>query len=223
MGYLLDFVKTFTDDELKQFRRLDLIGHEEILRDYYARNLREKNFNESGLAIKFGLSQSHFDKLNSVLLDKTIQAFYGHDYGEALFFILHKGLSDLVFHELRILERKVLKRSSAAEELKFYKAAFDVLRSMYHPNYNSKLTHSYGQKYLKALGRKKTITDEVYVAMISLYGDMVSADYSGTAKTFKSTAEKQLKKWEPQSKATAAARFYYNYVLGVYYKHLTED
>jgi len=225
MSYLLDFVKSFDENELKQFRKLDLIGKEELVRDEYASHGKEENFKEQRLLAKFQLSQSHFDKITSVILDKTIAQFYGDDYNKAFSSILMKGLTDLMLHEQKIIERRILKTANNSDKTKFYKAAFENLRSMFHPKYNSKLTHEYGEKYLNSLGKKKTLTDESYVAMLSLYGDIISEKFAGNEATYFKKAEAVLKKWERKILASknSAAHFYYYFVLATLHKHLAED
>lgn len=225
MSYLLDFVKSFDENELKQFRKLDLIGKEELLRDEYANHAQQKDFNEANLVSKHKLTQTHFDKINSVILDKTIAQFYGGNYNKAFSSILMKGLTDLMLHEQKIIERRILKTANTSEKTKFYKAAFENLRSMFHPKYNSKLTHEYGKKYLNSLGKTKTLSDESYVAMLSLYGDIISEKFAGNEATFFSKAEAVLKKWEKKILATknASAHFYYYFVFATCHKHLAED
>lgn len=225
MSYLLDLVRTFSPDEMAQFRHLDVIGKEEMVRDIYANQAKGGTFNESRLPQQLQLTTSHFDKINSVLLDKTITALFGNDYGKALSTILNKGLSALMLHELKILEKKVNKQRDPKTERAFYHAAFENLRSMFHPNYNSKLTHQFGNKYLQALGTKKNIADESYVAMFTLYGDIVSASYGGAEKTFKPKAAKLLDAWEKKIAPykNARATFYTEFARATYYKHFTED
>ncbi|MCX6198357.1 MAG: hypothetical protein NTY88_03925 [Bacteroidetes bacterium] len=224
MSYLLDFVKSFDENELKQFRKLDLIGKEELLRDEYANHASKKDFSETNLVSKYKLTQSHFDKINSVVLDKTIAQFYDDDYNKAFSSILMKGLTDLMLHEQKIIERRILKTVNGSEKTKFYKAAFENLRSMFHPKYNSKLTHEYGKKYLNSLGKKRTLTDESYVAMLSLYGDIISEKFAGNEAIYFSQAEAVLKKWEKKILATknSSAHFYYYFVFATCHKHLAE-
>lgn len=225
MSYLLDFVKSFDEAELKKFRQLDLIGKEELLRDEYANHAQQKDFNETNLVSKYKLTQSHFDKINSVILDKTITQFYDDDYNKAFSSILLKGLTDLMLHEQKIIERRILKTASPTEKTKFYKAAFENLRGMFHPKYNSKLTHEYGEKYLRSLGKKKTLTDESYVAMLALYGDIISEKFAGNEATYFLVALAVLKKWEKKilAEKNTGAHFYYYFVFATCHKHLAED
>jgi hypothetical protein len=225
MSYLLDFVKSFDETELKQFRQLDLIGKEELLRDEYANHARQKNFNEANLVSKYILTQSHFDKINSVLLDKIVAKLFADDYNQTLFVILQKGLSALMFHELKVIEKRLSKNINPKQAIKFYRAAFENLRSMFHPNYNSKLTRNYGEKYLQALGKDKTAGDECYVSLMSLYGDIIESTYAATDNLQIPKAKQELEKWSQRAKGRKdpEAEFYVSFVFATYYKYFTED
>lgn len=193
MSYLLDFVKTFDPAEMKLFRQIDVVGKEEVIRDAYANHASHKNFNEQLLPKQFDLSVAHFDKINSVLLGKAIQKFYGNSYTQCLTALLKRGLAKLMLHELKIMERSAVKTQS--ETLSFYAAAFEALCSMFHPNYNEKEAQAYGKKYLQALGNKATIADETYVAMRIHQGTMVAQAVAGNEETYRATARAVLQQW----------------------------
>lgn len=116
MSYLLDFIKTFDEKEWLEFRKLDLAGKEELVRDAYARNAKSNSFSEHKLPTALQISQAHFDKINSILLDKTIHQLYGNDYVVSLRSLHKKGLSQLMLHELKIMERSVLKARDARQQ-----------------------------------------------------------------------------------------------------------
>ena len=225
MSYLLDLVKSFTAEEKIAFRKMDLIGKEEIVRDLYLQHANNPKFEESTLTQKVAISPKHLLKINSVLLDKTLTALYGRDHGTVLSEILSKGLSALMLHELKMKEKAITHAADATAMIGFYRAAFEVLRSMFHPNYDSALTHQFGKKYLRALGANCTIADESYVYMMALYGDIISAAYSGKEPTFKPKAEKLLAQWEQKivDSNSAAATFYTSFARATYYKHMTDD
>ncbi len=106
MSYLLYFVKSFDENELKKFRQLDLIRKEESVRNEYANHAHDKGINESLLHTKLRLTKSHFDKINSMLLDKALTYFAGNELKEKLEFLTGKQLTDLVLHELKLTEKK---------------------------------------------------------------------------------------------------------------------
>src|SRR4051812_44946483 len=116
MSYLLDFLRSFNQNELTAFKKLDLVGKEELVRDEYIRQLENKKLDEAKLPAKLQLSPSHFDKINSVLLDKIIFQMFGDDYRKILGDILARGLSGLMLHELRIIQRRILKEKNAAKQ-----------------------------------------------------------------------------------------------------------
>lgn len=221
MSYLLDFLKSLNENELTQFRQLDVIGKEERVRDEYANHFADKKFDELKLPATTGLTQAHIDKINSLLLDKTLNRLYGDDYTKMLQAILSRGLSGLFWHELKIIERRVLKAKSAGQLTTFYKAAFDTLIKMFHPNYNSKLTHKYGRLYLQALGKRKTIKDEAYIALFAHYGDMIAEYYAGNELTYNNYARNLLTRWEARLKpvGNSDAHAYFYFVLATYYKY----
>jgi len=195
MSYLLDFVRTFNEDEWVAFRRLDLLGKEELVRDAYLNCITNKKFDERSLPVQLGLTQSHFDKINSVLLDKTIYQFYGNDYQLALRSILKKGLSQLMLHELKIIERRVLKTCTPKQEVAFYLAAFESLRNMFHPNYDPKLTKAYGEKYLKSLKEERNISQDAYVAFSMHQANMLAQSVASNETGYRPEARRVLDNW----------------------------
>lgn len=221
MSYLLDFIKTFDDKEWAQFRLLDLVGKEELVRDAFVRYATSKNFNEQKLPPALGISSAHFDKINSILLDKVIHQLYGTDYLLSLRSILRKGLSQLLLHEIKIMERTVLKSKDKQQHTRFYLAAFESLRGMFHPHYNSKLTGLYGKKYLHSLGAQRKLTDEVYVALGIHQSDMLAQSVAGNEEGFRPKAFSVLKLWEKKLRLTGTpiAWFYYYFTYSNYIKY----
>lgn len=198
MSYLLDLVRTFDDAEMAQFRHLDVIGKEEAIRDVYANLASRKNFNESLLPEQYGLSVAHFDKINSLLLDKTIQQLFGTDYTQCLTSLVKRGLSTLMQHELKIIERRLLKSRQTTPH--FYAAALEALCGVFHPNYNASLAQQYAKKYLLALGSKATIAEEAYVALRVHQSTMVAQAMAGNEETYRATALSVIKQWEKKLK-----------------------
>ena len=225
MSYLLDLFKTFDEVQRTQFKMLDLKGKEELVRDEYVRFAASKNFNEQMLPHKFQLTQKHFDKIVSVLLDKCIAKFYNNDFQLYIPALLRKGLSQLVIHEIKITERKLEKAANTQDHIAFLKIAFETLSGMYHPNYDSKLTHSYGKKYLATLGNKATIDDKVYTALAIHQGDMLAQCFSGNENGYRPTALAVLQQWEKKLKQVTSpfALFYFYFISASYVKFFGTD
>ena len=225
MSYLLDFVKTFNTAEMLQFKQLDVIGKEELLRDAYAKLAQQKNFDEYSLPKKFNLSVSHFDKINSVLLHKTIQLFYGSNYLLRLTTLVKKGLSTLMLHELKIMERSIAQQKNLNETQSFYAATVEALCAVFHPNYNEKLAHTYGKKYLESLGSKKTLSDETYVAMRIHQSTMIAQAMAGNEETYRTTAQNTLRLWEKrlQHSSDKQALFHLHFAQSCFVKFYGSD
>ncbi len=222
MSYLLDFVRSFTGEELSVFKKMDLKGKEEEIRDVYANNALNKKFDEKALPAKYNLTQSHFDKIASILLDKVLVGIYGTDYEKMFTGILHKGLTDLMLHEIKMAERLVQTKKSPVPATDFYKAAFAAARAMFHPAYDAKLTRYYGEKYLKSLGSKKTIAHETFVAMLSLFGEILVAHRTGNEEKQGPALLAEIKRWEKKIAGTGnhPAEFYYAFALSTYCKSI---
>lgn len=225
MSYLFDFIKTFDDKEWQVFRKLDLVGKEELVRDAYARHAKSNSFSEQKLPAALQISQAHFDKINSVLLDKTIHQLYGNDYVVSLRSLHKKGLSQLMLHELKIMERSVLKSRDAHQQTRFYLAAFESLRGMFHPDYNSKLTVLYGKKYLLSLGKKRNIADDAYVALGTHQADMLAQSVAGNEEGYRPAALRVLKTWEKKlhQSGNPLAWFHYYFTKSNYIKYYGTD
>ncbi|MFN8288144.1 MAG: hypothetical protein U0V74_15415 [Chitinophagales bacterium] len=228
MSYLLEFVQSFTEEEARLFRQLDLSGNYEVIRDLYANQVAEKNFKEAALPAKLGLTQSHFDKITSVVLNRALQHIYGDKLQTTLQALMHKGMSALMLHKLKISEREILKDAGKQQLIDFYKAAFENVCNMFHPHYDPKLARSYGNKYLQALGKLKSIADEFFVAMKIHCSDMLANSVAGNEYGFNTHAWGTLKKWEQRLKETKnpLAHFHYYFALGnciKYYGTSAED
>lgn len=218
MSYLLDLVQSFNEKEMIVFKNLDLIGKEEIIRDEYAVSAHKKNYNEQSLASKHQLSPLHFDKILSILLDKTIAKFFGNNYELALETLLKKGLSQLALHELKIIERKQLRSNS--DMLSFYKIAFLILSKMYFPNFNKKLTTNFGKKYLQALGKNASIDDIIYVELATHTAGFIAENFAGNEEKYRTAAYSLFPKIEKKliKHSSNFAWFYYYFSLAFYYK-----
>ncbi|HLP52315.1 MAG TPA: hypothetical protein VK154_15605 [Chitinophagales bacterium] len=221
MSYLLDFVRSLDESELIILKELELTGKEKAIRDAYALHKQDKKFSEAALPAKLALSQSHFDKINSVLLDKTITHFYGDDYKLALQALRLKGLSDLMLHELKITERRILRQKALRLDAEFYRVAFDTMCRMFHPHYNPVLTQLYGKKYLQSLGKACTIADEAYIELIRLQADMIAQSVAGNEEGYRGEAKRRVDAWKKkiEKARNPVASFFYYYAYSQYIKY----
>lgn len=153
MSYLLDFVKSLDENELLQFRKLDLLGKEALVRDEYAN--QAKGFDESFLPVKLQLTKSHFDKTNSVLLDKAMIYFAGSCLKDKLDFLGRKQLSHLIQHELKLTEKKLKKQNNAETLREFYEEAFRASTVANYNNFPVKEIDYYCKAYVRMLDKNE--------------------------------------------------------------------
>lgn len=200
MSYLLDFVKSFDETELKQFRNLDLVGKEESVRNEYANHARDKDVDESRLHTKLRLSKSHFDKINSVLLDKALTYFAGNDLKEKLDFLTDKQLSDLVLHELKHTEKRLKKQKDKKVLKEFYAIAFRTCTLFNYNKFPVREIDYYCQCYVQLLGKLEQ--GERYRILAKQEEVLMRYYYSrkdGTAK--RGASLKKLLKWQAEIKS----------------------
>ena len=225
MSYLLDFYITCTDEEKNIFYFLDLKGKEELIRDEFYKNALSSNFNENNLPKNYQLSQLHFDKIVSVLLTKLLKAIYNDSIEKMYASILQKGLTNLLIHLIKIHERKLKLINNNDEKAEFYRIVFETYCSMFHPLYNSKLTHQYGKKYLDLLGQNRTFDNLIYVNFQMHYADMLAQYFAGNEDKYRNKAFQFFNKWEIEINLTKSnfAIFFYNFIKAAAIKFYGSD
>ncbi len=154
MSYLLDLVKSLDEKELKKFRELAVTGKEETVRNEYVLFAADKESEESLLHIKLKLSKSHFDKINSVLLDKALLHIAGCEREDQFEFLLGKQLEDLILHELRLNERRLKRQKDKSALKEFYYDAFRLTTRFNYNNFPEKEMGYYCRSYLSLLNKK---------------------------------------------------------------------
>ncbi len=147
MSYFLGFIKSLDEEELGQFSQLQLVGKERLVSNEYVNHKSEKKFNEASIPTRLQLSKSHFDKINSVLLEKAIEHFAGNKLSDKLDFLIKKQLHDLILHKLKVNE-KILKKQNNKKELKeFYALAFQTTMLFNFNSFPEKQLEHYCESY----------------------------------------------------------------------------
>lgn len=223
MSYLADLIKTLNEEELRQFRLLDVISKQELVRDAYSKFVREKHFDENTLPEKLGISELHLRKINSVLLDKTIDKLWGDDYRKVFAEITNKGLVPLVLHLIKKNETRFRKTNSNEQITVYYKQVFDILSGLHYPHNKPELRNEYAQKYLASLGSKKRLEDEAQVAMEMLFADIGNQFFNLNNSDFKPKVVSTLAEWKKKSEKNSSASFYVARVALEYQKYFGDD
>ena len=127
------------------------IGKEKKVFDYIHSHLGHDFLLNSKVLAKLELSESHFNKVCSVLLKKSFEVLYPDGGLPFLLFLKQRNLPGLFTHEVWQHE-KALKEAKPSEELaKYYLTLFHQLIDLPFASYDEELTQYIGQRYLAAL------------------------------------------------------------------------
>ncbi len=194
MGYLLDLVKSLNNDELKRFIAIELSGKEAAVRDAYAATAGLADFNEALLPVKLSLSQSHFDKITSVLLDKTLNLFAPGGLENKTDFCIEKHLTPLLVHELKLAEKRIKKKGEKQQLLDFYRIAFLSYSRFSYNVFDEKKLRYYAYAYTGLLSKKEG--EEKY-SLLAKMEEGITRYHSlrQSHEANKKAALKQLGKW----------------------------
>lgn len=151
MSLLTDLLKSLTPDELSGLDGLDIQirEHEVLQKTIHAIN--KKDITDSKLQQELQLSKSHFDKINSKLLDKVIVKLAGAGLSERFYYLLSKQMFDLLLHQVKLAEKRLLKEGAKNELKEFYFLCFEVIRRFNFNNFSVKMLEHYAQAYIQLL------------------------------------------------------------------------
>jgi hypothetical protein len=99
LSFLKDFLQRCTELDLQTLKRLDLRGNEYDVLNYTIKARRDNTVSDEAIQQHFAFSKSYFDKLNSVLLKKVLNALTDGTDDKVLGYLLEKDLIHLFIHE----------------------------------------------------------------------------------------------------------------------------
>ncbi len=224
MGFLLDFIRSLTDEEIANIRHMPLTGREEEVLHLLIDNRKNKAYiDKSGLK-QLNLSASHYDKLNSVLLEKCLAHLCGPDIGSTFNLLCERNLMDLLFHEIKISERQLLKKKNQAELTAFYRKVLFVLRRVGTDAYDEERLLLYAKRYLQSLP-EKTLEDEAEVQLMCLLTRIFYHAVTGGGPAFEPTYKTTIQHWEEKLAGQPLHRANFQFWLckATYYDFYTHD
>jgi tetratricopeptide (TPR) repeat protein len=217
MSFLTDLLKVLDEEELAQLRRADLRGKEEEVLDKSIKYRNHKTKTDKDIQDELGLSKSHFDKINSVLLNKVYSSFTDGTIEETLSFLSRRHLQHLVKHEIKVFEKKLLKNWDREKAKSFYFRAFHTLRQSSFEFYEPKLIKQYLQKYIKALP-KKDIAEEIRMDLLHEFVYMQYMRSMGKSSSYTPIVVKKLAEYENAlQKYNSLPALYQFYVTRAWY------
>ena len=113
MSLLSDFLRTLKDDEISSLKKIAFTDreHDAFIKTVWF--VAQKNFSDAALQQELKMTKAHFDKMNSVLLDKCYALHTGGEDSKVLYMLWEKGLYDHLLHEARMRERKYVKQQDS--------------------------------------------------------------------------------------------------------------
>jgi hypothetical protein len=168
LSQLHALVQTLSDAELSALHSYRLIGKEKNVFDFVLKHKDTEMPASDDVLEKLIISDSHYYKINSVLLRKSYQLLVPSEGLDLLVFLRQKNLFALLRHEILTQEKKLDKASNKEE---FYLKCFHFFIDFPYRFYDKKLTNSFGEKYLKAK-KNSSESDKLYVKFHILFSEM---------------------------------------------------
>ncbi|MBK7182737.1 MAG: hypothetical protein IPH89_07270 [Bacteroidetes bacterium] len=168
MSQLHALVQTLSDAELSALHSYRLIGKEKNVFDFVLKHKDIEMPSSDDVLSALKISDSHYYKINSVLLRKSYQLLVPSEGLDLLVFLRQKNLFTLLRHEILTQEKKLDKTSNKEE---FYLKCFHFFIDFPYKFYDKKLTNSFGEKYLKSK-KNSTESDKLYVKFHILFSEI---------------------------------------------------
>lgn len=224
MSLLSDFLRTLKDEEISSLKKISFTDRE---RDAFLKTVlfvAHKNFADAALQQELKMTKAHFDKMNSVLLDKVYSHHTGGEDAKVLYLLWEKGLYDHLFHEARVRERRYLKAEDTKTLAEFYRLVFGVTLRLPITLNRIEYADVYGKKYLNTL--KKPSEETLWeIEIMKFWNTLFYKSAHGEMKAYEPVILSTLKKWESKlvGKKYSACLFFYWMSCSTYYEYYTHN
>lgn len=224
MSLLSDFLRTLKDDEISSLKKISFTDRE---REAFLKTVlfvAQKFFSDAALQLELKMTKAHFDKMNSVLLDKVYSHHTGGEDTKVLYLLWEKGLYDHLFHEARVRERRYLKAEDTKTLAEFYRLVFGVTLRLPITLNRIELAEVYGKKYLRVL-KKPDEETQWEIEIMKFWNTVFYKSAHGEMKTYEPVILSTLKKWEQKlvGKKYSACSFFYWMSWSTYYEYYTHN
>lgn len=223
MNKVSDVISTLNADEIKKLSSVKWSPRERELYETILRATGPSKKPEQVTAETLGITNSHFDKLSSVITEKIYNTLTSGRFDDIAGFLLSKGLLEVLLHEMGLYERR-LKSEKDPKVLKaFYLSGFEKLRRTSFDILDLKLLRHYanklkefciGDKYLSA-----AVVEYKYVYVENAYQFL-----TGEGMSYMPKALASIKKVAPEPTNTKTAEYaMYNFCMAGYLKDFVND
>ncbi len=139
MNYLVQFLSVLKKSEIEKLKLIPLSGKEKKLLDLLI-IYKNKNLPKDIILEKLQLTESHFYKACSVILDKCYRFLFHNDFFESIRFLSKRDLYQNLKHEILKQEKRY------ANDLKFNLLAFELLQRGSYKNHEEKLIQHFANQ-----------------------------------------------------------------------------
>lgn len=224
MSLLSDFLRTLKEDEIASLKKIQFTDREHDAFTKTVQFVARKNFEDAALQQELKMSKAHFDKMNSVLLDKVYSFHTGNEDNKVLYMLWEKGLYGHLFHEARMRERRYLKAGAKQKLSVFYRLVFGITLRL--PITENKVVRGdeYARKYLNSLS--KPSQEETYeIQIMQLWNTIFYESARGNMKKYEPVILSTLKSWDKKlgTKKYNGCRFFYWLTYASYFEFYTHN
>jgi hypothetical protein len=171
MSWLHQIISTLDTVELNRVRQMKLRGKEKAMLDLMLRYRELMPPDVDHVCGKILVAKSHFYKINSVLIDKVVDAIEGVSPLSRIRLFNRKFLFNLLKSEiLQVVKRKDLFDFSEKEQAEFWLECFRILIDLPYKYYDDGLVNQVVKCYL-GVEKEKPEESQNYIAMHRLFCD----------------------------------------------------
>jgi hypothetical protein len=171
MSWLHQIISTLDTVELNRVRQMKLRGKEKAMLDLMLRYRELMPPDVDQVCGKILVAKSHFYKINSVLIDKVVDAIEGVSPLSRIRLFNRKFLFNLLKSEiLQVVKRKDLFDFSEKEQAEFWLECFRILIDLPYKYYDDGLVNQVVKCYL-GVEKEKPEESQNYIAMHRLFCD----------------------------------------------------
>lgn len=169
MALLFQLIRALNENEIKLISSIQMQDREREVFDM-VRKVNQKTFPSLSISKQLRLQPGHLDKINSVLLKKSMELLAGKDiYSQVNYLSTKTGQWNLAKHLLKSYELKTVAHSENKEEKKqFYKFCFEWIVSAPFSHQPDHEVEYYVQSFLNEVPADEKVEQQLKIDIILL-------------------------------------------------------
>jgi tetratricopeptide (TPR) repeat protein len=168
-----DVISTLNTDEIKKLSSVKWSPREKQLYYSILHSVGSPKKLEAVTAESLGITNSHFDKLSSVITEKIYNTLTSGRFDDVATFLVQKGLLEVLLHEMGLYERRLKSEKNPNVLKAFYLTGFEKLRRTSFDILDLKLFRHYANKLKQFCSDKDqlspTVVEYKYVYVENAY------------------------------------------------------